>query len=492
MKRRAFCQAGLAALTAASLPCGRLLAGTSSDIPAIGLDGQQRVLKFADIDDLRASLRGQLLTPGQDGYDAARKVWNGAFNRKPALIARCAGAADVMRAVNFARAYDLLTAVRGGGHSLSGQSVCDGGLMIDLSSMAGIRIDPMARTARVDPGILLGQFDREAQAFGLATTAGTVSHTGAAGLTLGGGFGRIGRKYGLACDNLASVDLVTADGHFAKASTSDNPDLFWGLRGGGGNFGVVTSFEYRLHSVGPTLFGGALIYPFAGARELLRSFADFDAHAPDELYVDVLLPTTPDKQRVVRFDVCYCGPLAEGERVVAQLRSLGKPLHDGLGAVPYVELQRSGDAAQPPGRGYYIKSGYLHGIPNEVIDVIVDYLEGSPLDTSVIAFANLGGAISRVRPGATAYWHRAATRNVIVIGFWDEHSGAERSTQWVRGVWAKLDPFTNGFYVNTDVGDDPQRRIRAAYGDNYPRLAALKKRYDPANLFRLNANIKPV
>ncbi len=439
----------------------------------------------------RASLRGQLLTPGQDGYDSARKLWNGAFDRKPALIARCAGAADVTRAVKFARTHELLTAVRGGGHSLSGQSACDGGLMIDLSPMAGIRIDPIARTARVEPGVLLGQFDREAQAFGLATTAGTISHTGAAGLTLGGGFGRIGRKYGLACDNLAAVDVVTADGRFVKASAADNPDLFWGLRGGGGNFGVATSLEYRLHSVGPTLFGGALVYPFAGARALLRSFADFDAHAPDELYVDILLPTTPDQQRVVVFDVCYCGSLADGERVVAPLRGLGKPLHDGLGAAPYVELQRSGDAGNPHGRGYYVKSGYLHGIPSEVIDVTVDYLEGSPLDTSVIAFAHVGGAISRVRPAATAYWHRAATRDVVVIGFWDEHSGAARSTQWVRGVWGRLEPLTTGFYVNTGIADDTQHRIHAAYGDNYPRLAALKKRYDPANLFRLNANIKP-
>jgi len=438
-----------------------------------------------------APFSGTLLRPGDDRYEEARRIHNGVINKHPALIARCAGAADVTSAIKFAGAHQLLTAVRGGGHSLSGQSVCDGGLTIDLSPMAGIRIDAIARTARIEPGVLLGQFDREAQAFGLATTAGTISHTGAAGLTLGGGFGRIGRKYGLACDNLTAVDLVTADGRFVKASAADNPDLFWGLRGGGGNFGVATSFEYRLHSVGPTLFGGALVYPFAGARELLRSFADFEAHAPDELYVDVLLPTTPDQQRVVLLDVCYCGPLADGERAVAPLRNLGKPLHDGLGPVPYVELQRSGDAGNPHGRGYYIKSGYLHGMPREVIDVTVDYLERSPLDTSVIAFAHLGGAISRVRPGATAYWHRAATRDVVVIGFWDEHSGAERSTQWVRGIWTRLEPLTTGFYVNTGIADDTQHRIHAAYGDNYPRLAALKKRYDPVNLFRLNANIKP-
>jgi FAD/FMN-containing dehydrogenase len=491
MRRRTFCASGLTALISASLPYNRVLAAAGDDVAAMGLGGEQRVLKPTDIDDFRASLRGQLLMPGENGYESARKVWNGAFDRKPALIARCAGAADVTRAVSFARAHELLTAVRGGGHSLSGQSVCDGGLMIDLSPMGSIRIDPLARTARVEPGVLLGQFDREAQAFGLATTAGTVSHTGAAGLTLGGGFGRLGRKYGLACDNLTAVDLITADGRFLRASAKDNPDLFWALRGGGGNFGIATSFEYGLHTVGPTVFGGKLVYPFAGARELLRSFADFDAHAPDELYVDVLLAPSPDHQRVAVFDVCYCGSLASAERAVAPLRSFGKPLHDGLGPAPYVELQRSGDAGSPHGRGYYIKSGYLPGITTEAIDVTVDYLEGSPLDTSVIMFANLGGAIRGVKPEATAYWHRAATRDVVLIGFWDDRSGAERSTQWVRGIWAKLEPLTRGFYVNTDVGDDMQRRIRAAYGDNYPRLVALKKRYDPTNLFRLNANIKP-
>jgi FAD/FMN-containing dehydrogenase len=491
MRRRTFCASGLTALVSASLPYSRVFAAAGDDIAAMGLGGEQRVLKPTDIADFRANLRGQLLMPGENGYESARKVWNGAFDRKPALIARCAGAADVTRAVNFARTHELLTAVRGGGHSLSGQSVCDGGLMIDLSPMGSIRIDPLARTARVEPGVLLGQFDQEAQVFGLATTAGTISHTGAAGLTLGGGFGRLARKHGLACDNLASVDLITADGRFLRASAKDNPDLFWGLRGGGGNFGIATSFEYRLHKVGPTVFGGALIYPFTGARELLRSFADFDAHAPDELYVDVLLVTNPDHQRVAVFDVCYCGSLANAERAVAPLRSFGTPLHDGLGPAPYVELQRSGDAGNPHGRGYYVKSGYVHGITAEAIDVTVDYLESSPLDTSMIAFANLGGAISHVKPEATAYWHRAATRDVLVLGFWDDSSGAERSTQWVRGIWPKLEPLTNGFYVNTGVSDDTQRRVRAAYGDNYPRLVALKKRYDPTNLFRLNANIKP-
>ncbi len=490
MKRRTFFGSGLAALTAASLPHTRLFAATGSDVPAVGLDGRQLTLQSSDVEDFRALLRGPLLMAGTEGYDGARAVWNRAFDRKPALIARCAGAADVTAAVNFARTHGLLTAVRAGGHSLSGQSVCDGGLIIDLSSMGGIRIDPLAKRARIEPGVRLAQFDREAQAFGLAAPMGTVSDTGAAGLTLGGGFGRLCRKYGLACDSLVSADLVTANGRFVKVSEKDNPDLLWALRGGGGNFGVVTSFEYRLHSAGPTMFGGNLVYPFSQARELLRGFADFIATAPDELFVFVFLAPAPEHQRVVVFDVSYCGSVAAGERVVAPLRKLGKPVKDGLGPTPYVALQSADDAGNPPGR-YYIKSGYVRHITPELGNTLVDYLESSPADNGVAAFAQFGGAIGRVKPDATAYWHREASHEVIVLGFWGDPGDAEPTTQWVRGAFKKLEPFIDGYYVNHGGYDESERRIRANYGDNYPRLAALKKRYDPGNLFRLNANIKP-
>jgi FAD/FMN-containing dehydrogenase len=489
MQRRAFCATGLAALTAASWPSYGALV-TASDVPAIGLDGRQLVLKPKDVEDLRRSLRGQLLLAGEPGYDSARTIWNRAFDRKPALIARCAGAADVTASVNFARSEGLLTAVRGGGHSLSGQSVCDGGLVIDLSQMGGIRIDPLAKRARVEPGVRLAQVDREAQAFGLAVPLGTVSDTGAAGLTLGGGFGRLCRKYGLACDNLTGADLVTADGRLVKVSAQDNPDLLWGLRGGGGNFGVVTSFEYRLHTVGPTMLGGELVYPFSQAREVLRGFADFIAAAPDELFVFVFLAPAPDHQRVVVFDVCYCGPVDQGERVLAPLRKLGKPVKDGLAATPYVDLQSADDAGNPPGR-YYIKGGYIKQITPELSNAIVDYLEHSPADNGVVAISQFGGAIGRIKPAATAYWHREPNHEVIVIGFWDDATGAEGTTQWVRGAFKALEPLTDGYYVNHGGYDESERRIRANYGDNYARLAALKKRYDPQNLFRLNANIKP-
>ncbi len=490
MKRRTFFGSGLAALTAASLPYTRLFAAAGTDVPAIGLDGRQLTLKANDIEDLRAHLRGPLLLAGTEGYDGARTIWNRAFDRKPALIARCAGAADVTAAVNFARAQGLLTAVRGGGHSLSGQSVCDGGLLIDLSLMGAIRIDPLAKRARIEPGVRLAQFDREAQAFGLAAPLGTVSDTGAAGLTLGGGFGRLCRKHGLACDNLVSADLVTADGRFVKASAQENPDLLWALRGGGGNFGVVTSLEYRLHPAGPMMYGGPLVYPFAQARDVLRGFADFIATAPDELFLFAFLAPAPEHQRVVMFDISYCGPLAAAERVVAPLRKLGKPVKDGLGPTPYVELQRSGDAGNPPGR-YYIKGGYVRQITPGLTDSLVDYLESSPADNTVFGFAQFGGAISRVKPDATAYWHREASHEVIAIGFWGDAAGAEPTTQWVRGAFKKIEPLIDGYYVNHGGYDESERRIRANYGDNYPRLAQLKKRYDPGNQFRLNANIKP-
>src|SRR5262245_36091273 len=287
MRRREFCGSMIAAAAASALP--RNLVWAASDgttVPAMGRTGKQLLLNAGDIADFRASLRGELLEPGNAGYDDARRIWNAAWDRKPALIARCAGAADVVQAVNFGRSHDLLIAVRGGGHSLSGQSVCDGGLMIDLQPMKSVRVDPLARTARVEPGVLLGQFDREAQAFGLATTAGTVAHTGAAGLTLGGGIGRIGRKFGLACDNLISADVVAAKGQLVKAGPQGDSDLLWGLRGGGGNFGIVTSFEYQLHDVNPAMYGGDLVFPFTQARALLKGFADVMSQASDDFYCD--------------------------------------------------------------------------------------------------------------------------------------------------------------------------------------------------------------
>ncbi|HZF16231.1 MAG TPA: FAD-binding oxidoreductase [Steroidobacteraceae bacterium] len=488
MKRRTFCTSAVAALAAASLPLRR---GLASEVAAAGPGGKQVLLQSTAIDDLRASLRGELLLPGQDGYDSARRVWNGAFDRRPALIARCAGAADVIQSVKFARANHLLVAVRGGGHSLSGQSVCEGGLMIDLTPMKSVHIDPLARTARVEPGVLLGQFDREAQAFGLATTAGTVSHTGVAGLTLGGGFGRLGRRFGLACDNVRAAELVSADGTFVQTSETDNAELLWGLRGGGGNFGVVTSFEYRMHPVDPTVLAGPLVYSFADAREVLHFFADYIARAPDELYADALLVPTPDGKRTVVFDICYSGAIAEGERILAPLRKFGKPLVDGVRPMPYIAIQKSGDDNFPIGRAYYIKSGYLKQLDAKTLDAAVDQLAATRVGQSAILFAHAGGAIARVKPGSAAFQHRDATYSMVIMSFWDKPAERDPGMQWARASWKVMEPMTEGFYVNEVSNEDPERRIRANYGASYDRLVKLKNRYDPTNLFQMNANVKP-
>jgi FAD/FMN-containing dehydrogenase len=492
MKRRAFCTSAVSVLTTASIPWRGALAASAiaTGVPALGVAGKQIDLKPTDIDDLRGDFRGSLLVPGQDGYESARHLWNGAFDKKPALIARCAGAADVAQAVRFARAHDMLVAVRGGGHSLSGQSVCDGGLMIDLSLMKSVHVDPLAKRARVEPGVLLGEFDREAQSYGLATPAGTVSHTGVAGLTLGGGFGRIARKYGLACDHLVAADLITAEGKFVKASAQDNPELLWALRGGGGNFGVVTSFEYRLHEVTPMMTGGPLVFPFVKGRDLLRAFADFINGASDEMYADAMIVPTPNG-RVLVLDVCHSGTPAAAEKELANLRKIGKPVQDGLRPTPYVKLQSANDTIYPHGRGYYIKSGFVETITAPVIDTVVSYLDAGPFPSGVVSFIHQGGAIARVKPTETAFWHRSANHSVMMIGFWDKPEESAANMKWVRTGWEKIEPLTDGFYVNEWAHDDPKHKVRSTYGDNYPRLLALKKQYDPANFFRLNANITP-
>jgi FAD/FMN-containing dehydrogenase len=493
MRRREFCATSIAALTAATFPLRRAAATPSgAEVAAVGLDGRQVTLKAKDIEDLRAGLRGDLVTADQASYDEARRLWNGAFDRKPALIVRCAGAADVMRAVSFTTAHGLLTAVRGGGHSLSGQSGCDGGLVIDVSPMRGIEVDPSAKVARVAAGALLGQFDREAQAFGLATTAGTVSDTGVAGLTLGGGVGRIGRRFGLTCDNVMAVDLVTADGRWLRVSENEHPELLWGLRGGGGNFGVVTTFTYRLHDVSPMMFGGSLTFPLAGGRQLLRHFAEFIATAPDDLYVDVDLGADEKLGRTVEFDVCYSGPPQNAERVVAPLRKLGKPLRDTLAPALYVKLQGSLNAPESARFGAYIKGGLIDGLTPALIDAMVGCVEGTSLASVDIWLQHQGGAISRVAPQDSAYWNRGASHNLGVAGSWKiPGDGAQSTTEWVRQSWIKIEPLTRGNYVNLANTDDREARVHAAYGDNFARLAALKKTYDPGNLFRLNATIKP-
>jgi len=492
MKRRQFCAAVPAALGVVALAPWRLARAATGTVTLAGLEGGTRTLTGSEVDELRGALRGELLAPGQDGYDAARRLWNPAFDRKPALIARCSGAADVKQAVSFAAAHGVLTAVHGGGHSLSGQSAWDNALMIDVAPMRAVEVDPQARRAHVQAGALLGQLDREAQAFGLATTAGTVADTGVAGLTLGGGVGRIGRRFGLSCDNLKSVELVTADGRWQRASETDNPDLFWAVRGGGGNFGVVTAFDFQLHEVQPQMYGGQLIYRRTNARSLLRHFADYLGSAPDELYVDLVLESDPKLGPVAAFDVCYSGPLPQAEQVLAGLRKLGKPLRDELGPNTYVALQGSADTPGFSKFGVYVKGGLIYGLSPALIDAVTGLMDAAPSQQMQVWLQHQGGAISRAAPQATAYWGRAASHNLGLLGAWPAGSPeAEANKEWVRKAWAQIEPLTRGNYVNIANTDDRDSRVREAYGENWERLTQLKRRYDPANLFRLNANIKP-
>ena len=442
-------------------------------------------------DELKAGLRGQLLSPGDEGYDGARKLWNGMFDRRPALIARCAGAADVIRAVSFARDNRLAVAVRGGGHSFPGHSVCDGGLVIDLSAMKAIRVDPRTRTAQAQAGVKWIEFDHETQAFGLATTGGTDGDTGIAGLTLGGGLGWLSGKYGLTVDNLVSADVVTADGRLLTASAKENQDLFWGLRGGSGNFGVVTSFEYQLHPVGPTILGGMVAYPLGRAREVLRFYREFAKAAPDEVTTYAGFVTPPGGETVAALFCCYCGPLDKGEEVIRPLRSLGSPVQDLLGPMPYVAQQRLFDGAFPAGSYYYAKAGSLADLTDEAIEIFAEYVATKPSPLSGVLVQTVCGAASRVQSDATAFPHRRLPYAPVIVSQWLDPATSEQNVGWARDFWKALGPLAGGgVYVN-DLSHDDADRVRTAYGANYERLAALKKAYDPDNLFRLNPNITP-
>jgi len=449
------------------------------------------MLNDTTIEKFKASLRGELIQQSDERYDEARKVWNGMFDRRPALIARCAGTADVISAVNFARDRGLRVAVRGGGHSFPGHSVCDGGLVIDLSPMQGIRVDPAARTARAQAGVKWIAFDYETQAFGLATTGGTASDTGIAGLTLGGGLGWLSSKYGLTVDNLISADVVTADGRFLTASATENQDLFWGLRGGGGNFGVVTSFEYRLHPVGPTILGGMVLYPLGKAKEVLRFYREFSKSAPDELTMYAACLNPPDGDTMVALICCYCGPMDKGEEVIRPLKTWGPPVQDVLGPLPYVAQQCLTDAALPTGSYYYTKADFLADLTDEAIEVFAEYAATKPSPLSAVLVQTARGAASRVASDAMAFPHRTFPYAPVIVSQWLDAADSDKNVSWARDFWRALQPFAGGgVYVN-DLGQDDQDRVRVAYGANYQRLAALKKKYDPDNLFRLNPNIMP-
>jgi FAD/FMN-containing dehydrogenase len=439
----------------------------------------------------RASLRGQSFVPGEPGYDAARIVFNRIIDRHPAIIARCTGAADVIACVVFAREHRLPAGVRGGGHSIAGKSICDDGLIIDLSAMKGIRVDTCAQTVRAEPGLTIGEFDRETQAFGLGTTMGVISTTGIAGLTLGGGMGWLIGKHGLACDNVIAMDVVTADGQLLKASGQENSDLFWGMRGGGGNFGVATSFEYQLYPLGP-VFGGGVLYPVDQTRDVLRFYRDFVRSGPDELSTQVGRICTLEGVPVIGVAGCYSGPLGDGEKVLEPIRRFGSPIADLFGPMSYLQMQSMFDPWFPPGRQAYWKANFLRSLPDEAIEAFHRYAQTAPSRyTTGPWLESVRGKVSRVGASDTAFAHRRHPFNFLLLSSWEEPSEAERNIAWTRECWDAMRPFmAAGAYVNyLEAEADP--RARAAYGENYDRLVVLKKKYDPDNLFRTNHNIGP-
>jgi FAD/FMN-containing dehydrogenase len=452
--------------------------------------------------ELGGSFRGELLLPTSPGYDTARRIWNGAIDRHPACIARCAGVADVVAAVRFARKRDLEVAVRSGGHGVGGQALCDGGLVIDLSPMKGIRVDPTARTARAEAGVLWGELDRETQLFGLATVGGIVSHTGVSGLTLGGGIGWLMRKYGATVDNLLSVDLVTADGELVTASEDENHDLFWGVRGGGGNFGIVTSFEYRLHPVGPIVLAGPIFHPLEDAPEVLRIYRKLAAAAPDELTTILelelapplpFLPEDVHGKPIVMLGACYAGAPKDGAEVVRPLKEFGSPIVDRLEPKPYVALQSMFDRLVPHGWHRYWKSVELPTLIDGAIDTLIDHTLRITSPRSYTIILQLGGALGRVPENATAFSQRDATHNVVINAVWTEDDPeGDRHTAWARNFFEAMQPHARDrVYVNF-LGDEGPDRVRQAYGAaRYNRLVELKRAHDPTNFFRLNQNIEP-
>jgi FAD/FMN-containing dehydrogenase len=446
------------------------------------------------IDALRAAVRGPVLLPGEAGYEEARHVWNGMIDRKPPVIVRATGNADVIAAINYARENGLAVSVKGGGHSAAGTAVSDTALMIDLSLMTGVHVDPKARTARAQGGATWGIFDRECQVYGLATTGGVISTTGVGGLTLGGGLGHLMGKYGLSVDNLLSAEVVTADGIVVTASEAENPDLFWALRGGSGNFGVVTSFEFRVHPVGPIIHGGLAAWPIAQNRDLLTFFKDYTDKAGDEVTSFLGQTGAPDGSGnlITVFIATHAGSLEEGAKAVQPIKEYGPPMLDMLGPIPYTAHQSMLDAGFPHGSQVYWKASFLRELSPAAMDVLAEQGAKLPLPTCAIVLEQFHGAVNRVPSDATAFIERNSAFNVAVVGMWNDAADADRCIAWARETVARLEPFSTGaVYVNyLGIGDDPER-VREAYGANYDRLAAIKQQYDPNNLFSANQNIKP-
>ncbi|MCI0429665.1 MAG: FAD-binding oxidoreductase [Rhodospirillales bacterium] len=444
--------------------------------------------------ELAGRFSGQLLQPHDPGYEEARRVHNGLVDKRPVVIARCRGTADIVDAVHLARNLNLEVAVRGGGHNVAGRATVDGGLMIDLATMKGIHVDPMSRTARAEGGVTWAEFNRETQLHGLATTGGVISSTGIAGLTLGGGLGWLMGKYGLALDNLLSVDIVTADGKVLKASAEENTDLFWAVRGGGGNFGVAASFEYRAHPVGPIVTGGLIAYPFERARDMLRFFRDATAAAPEELTIIAGLIHAADGSgtKLAAMVLCHCGPLDAGEATMRSIKMFGSPVLDGIGPMPYCQLNAMLDAAYPKGALNYWKSSFLARLSDEAIESVVASFAKCPTPMGQILLEHFHGAASRVGERDTAFPHRREGYNLVILSEWMEPALTECCIAWAKDSYAAMTPFmAPGRYVNYLGGDETTDAVSAAYGPNYRRLQELKATYDPGNFFHMNQNIRP-
>jgi len=465
-----------------------------ADVVLAALDGGKVSVAEATLEALMSELRGSALRPGQPGYGEARTLYNAMIDRRPAVILRCAGVADVMAGVRFAVAHGLLLSVRGGGHNVAGNAVCNGGLMLDLSAMNSVRVDPKAKRAFAEGGATWSDYDAETQAFGLGSTGGLISATGVGGLTLGGGIGWLQGKHGLACDNVVSFDMVTASGELVTASAEENPDLYWGLRGGGGNFGVVVSFEFALHEIGPFL-AGMLFYPLAEAKETLAAFREFLADRPDELGALAGLITAPDGAPVLALVFVYNGDLDEGARALQPMREFGPPMMDTLGPMPYRQVQTLFDAGAPPGLRNYWKSSFLERLPDEAIETLVACRASMPSPRSKLFIECLGGAMARIGHDETAFAHRDVPYNLLILGAWEKAEDDKVNVVWARETWQALQPYASaGVYVNYlgQEADEGAERVRASYGQaKYDRLVALKTKYDPNNLFRMNQNIKP-
>lgn len=471
-----------------------------SDVQFTRLEGGSIALSNDALSAFQAQLRGRLCLPNEAGYDEARTIWNAMIDRRPGAVVRCHGASDVMRAVHLARDNGLLLSVRGGGHNIAGNAVCEGGLLIDLSPMRSVHVDPARRTARVEPGATLADFDREAQAFGLATPLGINSTTGVAGLTLGGGFGWLSRKFGFTIDNLIAADVVTADGRLVQASATENPDLFWAIRGGGGNFGVVTSFEFKLHPVGPDVVSGLIVHPFAQARELLSRYREVAAAASDDLTVWVVLrrapplPFLPEDmhgKEILVFAVCYVGEPGQADEALAPLRAIGEPIADVIGLQPFVSWQTAFDPLLTPGAYNYWKSHNFESLSDGLLDILIGHVDTLPTAECEIFIGQLGGASGRIASGETAFPHRDAKFTMNVHTRWRDRADERASIEWARGLFAAAAPHaTGGVYVNF-MPEDETDRVAQAYGGNFARLAMLKAKYDPDNMFRLNQNVRP-